>query len=367
MAKPLHFLTAGSDGRKLDAGILREATATLSSEEDRRIASHIVEELEMHGRLPFVWTPQEDNFIKLHPQERWLPYLIYRYKFKRYPLERKVADFPIYLLIEPTSVCNLRCTMCFQVDPTFTHSREYMGMMDMGLYRNVIDQAQEGGTQAITLASRGEPTLHKHFGEMLAYASGKFFDLKVNTNATKLTERLSHDILSSDVNELVFSVDANDKDLYEKIRVRGRFEEVLENIVRFRDIREKQYPGSRLSTRICGVKFKPEQDEDAFKKFWSPICDHVAYGDLEARWDTYNNDQHPTLTHSCGYLWERMYVWYDGKVNPCDVDYKSLLSVGNVKDNSIAALWHSPAYDSLRKAHLEGRRSAYLPCDRCGV
>lgn len=310
---------------------------------------------------------QEDNFIKLHPKDKWLSYLIYRYKFKRYPVEKIVADFPIYVLIEPTSVCNLRCTMCFQIDETFTHSRDYMGMMNLGLYRDLIDQAQAGGTQAITLASRGEPTLHKHFGEMLQYTTGKFLDLKVNTNATKLTDRLSHDILSSDVSELVFSVDAHEKVLYEKIRVRGRFEEVLDNIVRFHEIREKHYPGSRLSTRICGVKFTPEQDDEAFRKFWSPICDHVAYVDIENRWDTYHNEPHPALTHPCTYLWERMYIWYDGKANPCDVDYKSVLSVGNVKDSSIRALWHSPAYDGVRKAHLDGQRSTYVPCDRCGV
>ena len=27
-----------------------------------------------------------------------------------------------------------------------------------------------------------------------------------------------------------------------------------------------------------------------------------------------------------------MYVWFDGKVNPCDNDYKSYLSFGNAKD-----------------------------------
>ena len=24
------------------------------------------------------------------------------------------------------------------------------------------------------------------------------------------------------------------------------------------------------------------------------------------------------------YLWDRMYVWFDGKVNPCDADYALL-------------------------------------------
>ena len=29
-------------------------------------------------------------------------------------------------------------------------------------------------------------------------------------------------------------------------------------------------------------------------------------------------------------FWDRMYVWFDGKCNPCDADYKSYLSYGDV-------------------------------------
>ena len=33
-------------------------------------------------------------------------------------------------------------------------------------FMRIIDEAHHGGTKAITLASRGEPTLHPQFGEM---------------------------------------------------------------------------------------------------------------------------------------------------------------------------------------------------------
>ena len=64
-------------------------------------------------------------------------------------------------------------------------------------------------------------------------------------------------------------------------------------------------------------------------------------------------------------LWERMYVWYDGKINPCDFDYKSFLSVGNIKNNSLEEIWNSNEYNSLRKKHIEKKRSDCFPCDRC--
>ena len=62
-----------------------------------------------------------------------------------------------------------------------------------------------------------------------------------------------------------------------------------------------------------------------------------------------------------------MYVWHDGKCNPCDADYKSYLSYGNVKENSITQVWNSDELKKHRKTHLEKKRKNLVPCDRCGI
>ena len=48
----------------------------------------------------------------------------------------------------------------------------------------------------------------------------------MNTNATKLNEKLIRKILETNVNELVYSVDESDEKKYEEIRVGGKFKEV---------------------------------------------------------------------------------------------------------------------------------------------
>ena len=178
-----------------------------------------------------------------------------------YPAQQKVSKFPSYLLIEPTSICNLRCVMCFQIDETFTRDKSNMGLMPWKLFTSVVDQAASHGCQSITMASRGEPTLHKRFGDMLRYIHSKnLLDTKINTNATKLNDELIHDILKSEVANVTFSVDATDAKTYEKIRVRGKFDEVLSNIKNFNEIRSKHYPNSVTPTRVSGVAVMPDQD-----------------------------------------------------------------------------------------------------------
>lgn len=62
-----------------------------------------------------------------------------------------------------------------------------------------------------------------------------------------------------------------------------------------------------------------------------------------------------------------MFVWFDGKVNPCDSDYKSALAVGNINETSVPALWSSEHYQKLRGAHEAEMRNLVEPCKRCAV
>jgi len=361
------FLGANNEKLPFDEKLLAELAEKVDlSQEDKRIFQTIYTELEERKRLPFQWTPQESNYLANNNREKWMDYIIYRYKFKNYPKKKIVAQFPFYLLIELTSMCNLRCKMCFQVDQTFT-TRKYKGSMDFDLFRDVVDQAVEGGTKAITLGSRGEPLLYRDISKALHYLSNKFIELKLVTNATKLTEKISHDILSSNVNLLVFSVDAYTEELYEHIRVHGRFKDVYRNITRFEEIRAKEYPNSKITTRVSGVKIVKEQDETEFQKFWSRICDEVGMKKSFERWNTYENPVHADLMSPCHFLWERMYIWFDGKVNSCDSDYKNELVVGDVKDNLIRDIWNGKKINYLRELHLKGERHRLYPCDRCGI
>lgn len=338
------------------------------NDEDSKVFEAIAQSMETQGKLPFDWSPHEQVYLRNHDQDRLVAYLIYRYKFIVFPQKHIVSDFPIHLLIEPSSACNLRCVMCFQTDKDFTR-KPYMGMMDFGLFKDVVDQATEGGTRALSLSSRGEPMMNRNFCEMVRYASDKkaFLDLKINSNATWLDDETCHEILSSDVNVIVISNDAYNEELYKEIRVRGDFDRVVGNVRRLYEMREKQYPNSKLEIRISGVKVREDQIEEDFRSFWIEISDTVVFVKMHQRWDTYNNPPHPEKTYPCVFLWNRLFVWNDGMCNPCDEDYKSKLGVGSAKEMRLRDIWHGEKMTALRRDHLQGSRCNHMPCDRCGV
>ncbi len=293
-------------------------------------------------------------------------YMYYRYRYEVFPQRHILDSFPPCLQIEPTSVCNYRCVFCYQTDRSFTRKRSgYMGMMSLDLFKRLVDET-EGQCEAVTLASRGEPLICPDIKEMLAYAKGRFLGLKLNTNAWFLDEEMCHAILQSEMNTLVFSVDAASEPTYSRFRVGGRLDRVVENIRRFHDIRMKHYPRSRTITRISGVKVPGTPDLAAMEAFWGELVDQVAFVKYNPWENTYERPVND-VTAPCSDLWRRMLVWWDGTVNPCDVDYKSTLAVGNVKDKPLGGLWRSEPYEKLRQDHLLARRGCRTPCASCVV
>ena len=364
----IHFSENKNESKKqifsvLDNNLSSFEKKVVNSPDQKKIFDFYKE----NKKLPFDLNPQEIVHLQKNKVDTWFEYLSFRYKFKNNPSNRIVSEFPLYVLIEPVSTCNLRCTMCFQIDKTFTR-KPYMGLMNIDFYKKIIDECHKEGTKAITFASRGEPTLHPKLPEMISYAKNKFLEVKLNTNATRLNEKLIRSILENGVNELTYSVDESDKEKFEKIRVNANFDQIVQNVKLFKEIREKEFPNSVTTTRISGVLVEKDQDIEVISNFWKKYVDHVVFVKCQNRWDTYNNEI-DEIESPCNFLWERFYVWFDGKTNPCDVDYKSLLSPGKLdyEKNTIKEIWHSELLTKLRTDHLEGKRKNYNPCDRCSM
>lgn len=312
----------------------------------------------------FLFKDQEINELKDKSGLNLIRYLSYRYKYNVYPVIKNVSNFPPSIQIELASICNLRCVMCYQHDKSFSSkSNGYMGYMDFNLFKKIIDEV-EGNMEAITFASRGEPTLNKDLGKFLKYCENKFLGIKLNTNATMFNEKIINMLLSSDLETLVLSIDAAEKEMYEKIRVNSKFEKIIKNLELFKKIRENKYKNSKLKVRISGVMINKNQNIDEIKKYYSNFADEFAlvnYTPWESSYDNEIND----ITDPCSDLWRRMFVWWDGKANPCDYDYKSILSKWNVKEFSISEIWNSTYYNDLRQKHLNKLRCKVEPCKRC--
>ncbi len=296
----------------------------------------------------------------------FLRYLRYRYHYDIYPTIHKTSDYPPLVQIEPTSICNYRCVFCYQTDTRLSDKRNgHMGTMSLDLFKDLIDQL-EGNVEGVTLASRGEPTVNKLLPDFLKYMSGKFLASKMNTNAFLLDEKITHAILEADLQTLVFSADEASEPLYSKLRVNGNLDRVVKNVKQFHEIKQRDYPDSKLITRVSGVRYNNQQDIVKMENFWQEYVDQVAFVDYNP-WENVYDAEKKAISTPCSDLWRRMFVWWDGKVAPCDVDYLTKLSNESVLESSISEIWNGKMYQELRHNHLNGARSSLEPCSRCVV
>jgi len=312
----------------------------------------------------FVLTKHEINEFLSLENKNIIRYIVYRYKYNIYPRLKLLEEYPPNIQIEPTSICNLRCIMCYQSDKSFSSkSFGFMGYMKLDLLKKIIDEI-EGKIEGVTFASRGEPTLHSQLDEFLKYCEGKFLGLKLNTNATLLDEKKINLLLSSDLQSLVLSIDEKNKENYEKIRVNAKFEKIMRNLDLLKNIREKKYKNSKIKIRISGVKINTEQNVEEMNQFYKEFADEIALVDYSP-WESAYDNEINNIEAECSELYRRIFVWQDGKVNPCDYDYKSILSKWNANQNSIKSIWNSDYYNEIRNLHKLKERKKIEPCNRC--
>ena len=309
----------------------------------------------------------QEKKVLIGLEEHKIPaYIGYRKSFGKGMARQNFKDKPIFALLEVASACNIKCPFCFQSDPTFT-TKEFMGVIDTNLAFKIIDQIDEMKIRGLTIASRGEPLLCKDLDKILSHIKTKrnILEVKINTNAVRLTEEKLKMLINSPINILVVSTDHYKKDLYEKYRHGSNFDNFISNIKRIKEQIIKYKRVNNLYTRASGVAVDKEMNFKDYDSFYSKYFDESGTVKMSERWDTYNNKIYQDDLRPCGLPFEKLYIWFEGTTNPCDTDYKSYLSPGNIKNSSLKECWNN--LSTLREAMLKGKRQDYIPCDRCYV
>ena len=287
-------------------------------------------------------------------------YQEYRRKWKENPENFVFRDFPLHLDIESTNACNLACPFCtFKIT-----DRKNSGMMEWELYKCIIDEGREHNLPSIKLSLRGEPLLHPAIVEMVEYAKKSgIIDIYLNTNGVSLSEELSQKLIKAGLNRISISFEGTAKELYEKNRVGAKYEEVIQNIEKLVNCREKNkvnHPKIRIQTVLI-PEMKGKLDE--YRNFWGEKgVDEVAYLDFEQE---PLKDENLSYSWACPQLWQRMSIWYDGTLLPCVHDTLGKMRLGDVRDIKIADAWKSESEVAYRNLHKNGQGELLYPCKVC--
>lgn len=287
-------------------------------------------------------------------------YFAYRKAWREWPERFFVGPFPLFVDIETTSLCNLTCPFCAT---TYRAPLIKRGFITFETIRRIIDEGYEKGLYGVKLNCRGEPLLHPQICEFVSYAKDKgLIDVYFNTNAVLLNKSLSERLISAKLDRISISVEGYTKTFYERYRVGANFEVVLENIKTLQRIKKKEgvnFPKLRIQTVLLP---ELEADLDGYKNFWMEFADEVSYLDYKEMKEKRKGIRYPW---ACPQLWQRMAIWWDGTVLPCNHDDEGLLNLGKVGGRSIGEMWHSELSNYIRDKHKAGLGHEISACDGC--
>lgn len=285
--------------------------------------------------------------------KRWAEYRRW-YNFLR--RKETTSAGPVYLNIEPTNACNLNCRVCSN-DGSYTR-----GTMDMGLFRDILDQARNASVYKVALFLGGEPLLHKELPQMVEYVASKGLESRIRTNATLLTPDKSEALIDAGLDFLGISFDGDNKKEYESMRVGAVYEDVLENIRTFLEIKKRKGLAKPfVSLQMIKMLDNPRQGIDpAFTAFFKglPINEFVPINPHS--WGGELNDiaerQKGQYYYPCQFLWRAMSITWDGK-SVCCTDLNCKHEFGDVTRESIKEVWNGESMVHHRRMLIEKRHS----------
>lgn len=283
------------------------------------------------------------------------------------PWSEPLPPRPLWAGLEITTGCNLNCVMCE------THSSQRpTGQMTLELFGRALDELEAQGIRHLTLHTIGEPTIHKQFRDVLRISHERGFGVWLSTNG-QLLDRFFDALVKWPVMIIRWSIDGASRETYERIRVGGKFDHLLENMRRMRELIDTKRLPTRMEMNVTLSAdnlhetagffdvFGPLLDDD---QIHFSIVNSLSAGDgsyYEATRLLENPRQVP-----CVPLWQSLYVGFDGQVSACCRDYHGELIVGDLAESSLVDIWNGPALSALRDRHAANDVAA-LPraCQNC--
>lgn len=291
------------------------------------------------------------------------------------------AGLPISLSIEPTTSCNLGCPECPSGLKQF--SRPTGNLKSEQLYnwlKPIVDRLWY-----VNFYFQGEPFIHKEILSQIAFVSKQGVFTSTSTNAHFITKEVAENIIASGLDQLIISIDGTTQETYEKYRIHGKLEKVLEgttNIIEAK--RNLQSSTPHVVFQFLVVAHNEHQIEDAkqlAKKYdvneirfkTAQVYNFENGNELIPKNDKYSRYKQlksgkwvvkNKLENHCWRMWSGSVITWDGKVVPCCFDKDAKHQLGDLTVSSFRSIWKSPSYVQFRKKVMNNRSQIDI-CTNC--
>jgi MoaA/NifB/PqqE/SkfB family radical SAM enzyme len=292
-----------------------------------------------------------------------------------------VWGVPPVLTIEPTNQCNLHCPLCTTGSGEMERTA---GRMDLDTYEKIIKYMGKD-IFFMLIYHQGEPYMNKNFFDFVEIAKQNNIYVTTSTNGHYFTDQNIKKTLDSGLDSMIISLDGITQESYEKYRVGGQLERVLDGTARL--MTEKK----RLNMRTPNVALQflvmkhNENEIPEVKKIADQLgVDRLLIKNIEVRslseakkwlpadkkFRRYDFDGQKYSVkgidkNSCTRPWLSTLINWDGTFVPCCFDKNGEHPMGDVhKISDVNNIWTGKEFTNFRTRLLQDRKSIDI-CRNC--
>jgi len=288
----------------------------------------------------------------------------------------KPLGYPVIAQVEPVNFCNLSCPLCLTTSQTEARPKK---MLSLNAYQTFIHDI---GAYLLLLVlwGWGEPLLNPDIIKMIQLAKSKNILVHLSTNGSvRLSDQKVEGLVNSGLDSLVFAVDGATQESYSSYRKGGNLNLVLSNLKRIVRTKKKYNSHFPIITLRFIIMAHNEKELPQMKK----IAHEAGVDFFTVRGEAYFNDKNNNfskpgntryqLEHNeknqasfiCMRPWKRIIMDASEEIIPCEFDYKSKYSFGNIKNNDkVLKIWKGKKASRFRKEFNLGTNHFYH-CKSC--
>jgi MoaA/NifB/PqqE/SkfB family radical SAM enzyme len=294
-----------------------------------------------------------------------------RYLAARLPAPRAVK-------IELTSQCNYRCGFC-----AHRLRMKQRGEMRRAFYERVVGEMVDAGVEELGVFYIGESFMCDWLPEAIAFAKRRGIRyVFLTTNGSLATQERVRDCMEAGLDSLKFSMNNADEEQFRQIaQVKGRlFRDSVANLKAARRVRDEG--GYKCGLYASSIRYDGEQQARMLElvdeigpyvdeHYWLPLYSMGAYAtereeELGYRPIAGNQGRLGALREPlpCWSAFTEGHITYDGKLSACCFDAGDTWVMADLNQVPFMQGWNSPAFVSLREAHLRRDVTGTI-CENC--
>jgi len=279
-----------------------------------------------------------------------------------------LPEFPSYVAIEVTNVCNLRCKHCHYRFGLEHYTRD-RGFINWETLKKVLSEVH-GYNIPVLMNYDGEPLMHQDFLNFLKYAQELGLNTYFNTNGTLFDAEFADSIVQFYRGSIFFSVDG-DREWFQRIRVPANYDEVVKNLLYFIKVNEKFGWPITVGVSLCNFGQSSEERQKFLNK-WIDRVNYISMGEVNDKFGTVISDPMIDFTIKkrpiCSVPWQTCGICHNGDVIPCSIYVTRANTanaiMGNIHQESLKNIWQGEHYQKFRQMVAQERYQESF-CNRC--